>query len=139
MVYGVVAIRNIAVAQGVVTAGNNSLAYVVPDGHAFIFKSLRSNRLPALADQSLSVYLGSGSGGFNDFTAFFDLIDGGGVDWATWFVMNAGNAVYLYAPVSDIAYWISGAVLPFAPGFTPTRLPASSWPPTLPPPPRPTW
>ena len=124
----VVAIRNFAVAQGVAPAGANTLVYVVPDSHAFIFKSLKIAATAPTPTAVVSLYLGSGSAGANDFFDHFDISSGNPVDFGTWFVMNAGNAVYLYVLEVDITYWISGAVLPYASPPVAHLLPAQEWP-----------
>lgn len=109
-------IRNSCVARGSAPAGANTTVYTVPTSNVFLFKSaVFFNPGAATAQVSIGLIPASGAGAVN--LGANALASNGSLIIQTWVAMNAGDAIYIGCTGSATSYWLSGATLPFVPGF----------------------
>jgi hypothetical protein len=113
------AIRNLCVARGQVAASTLATVYTVPDGFVLLLKDIRINLAIAAADQA--VFLLQAAGGTptvtlaivsTTTTEYF-------ASWSGWLAMNGGDMIGINTVTNGLSYWVSGALLPFAPNTLP--------------------
>lgn len=108
------AIRNAAVAQGVISTTSAVTVYTVPAATALILKSINvSNVGPS--PLTLTVAPDSPTAGAYFLLAYqVNVPSNTNWSWSGWFVMNATDLIQIQISASQATYWLSGAVLPHA-------------------------
>lgn len=106
------AIRNSAVAQGIVADTTFHTVYTVPASTNFILKSILVSQQSGGA-VTVTVTIHDQVSGANIEAALIADAAGQPGSWSGWVVLNTGNTIILNASVANTYYWISGAVLPF--------------------------
>jgi hypothetical protein len=109
-------IRNVAVAQGVLTVTGTSFVYTVPASNALILKfgAVVNNAAEAAAGQ-FGIYHNPGGPGIP--LAVTSLQAYQAALWSGWTVLNAGDQLYVNSDHQPTPYWFAGAVLPYAVGY----------------------
>lgn len=108
------AIRNSAVARGILTDTAYHTVYTVPASNHFILKSFLANQQSGAA-VTVVVFLNDPVSGANILGAVVQDTAGVPGSWSGWVVLNGGDQIIVQANVANTYYWISGAVLPFGP------------------------
>lgn len=109
------AVRNACVARGTIAAAGGAVVYTVPANTVFLIKSVVLTLQPA-GPTSYLIILKPGDGSVTVFLAEGSLAQSATSLWQGWAAMNAGDVVQINSSVGGLAYWVSGAVLPYVPG-----------------------
>jgi hypothetical protein len=119
-------IRNTCVARGVIAANEYLGVYSIPPGYVLLLKDIRLYCSDAAGSTAnVNIYPSGGSGYLP-----LELVDVPGAAaahaWVGWIALNSGDAIAIQAGTAEVGYWISGALLPYAPS-----LPATGSPPVV--------
>lgn len=109
-------IRNSCVARGVISTTGYFNVYTVPAGYVLLLKNVLLENDQATSatgwirvsstTPSVTLVVWSGS-----------LVSGTCQNWSGWTALNAGDSVSIGASPAPLTYWVSGALLPFNPGY----------------------
>lgn len=102
------------VSRGIAPGTGSSVVYTVPQGFGLILKSVGIQPQTGVA-YSVTGYMEASGGSVG--TVLFQQSPAANVSywWEGWLVLNGGDTFNLIAASSAVSYWISGALLPFAP------------------------
>ena len=107
-------IRNLSFARGHVAADTSNTLYTVPTGYVLLLKSIYI-RPDSTASWFLNVELQGG--GANVYIISVAGVAAANIDWQSWTALNGDDAIVLATNYVGCAYWMAGALLPFAPGL----------------------
>lgn len=107
-------IRNSCVARGTCPASTGVVAYTIPSGNTFLFKSILigSGTTPS---SNCDVYIRNSDSSVFLLLTTFTTDARAHAAWDGWIALNATDQVFITAGATQIVYWLSGAVLPFNP------------------------
>lgn len=109
-------IRNSCVARGLVTAAGLTAIYTVPATTVLLLKDIRLVNNAAGAT-IIDLYLLASDGSAYLDVSTSDIAVNGYASWSGWIAMNAGDILRLNTTAAPCGYWVSGALLPYVPGF----------------------
>jgi hypothetical protein len=105
-------IRNIAVAQGILTTTGGAVLYTVPANNAFIFKWGGFNNLSGVAD-AVTVNIYHPANGAYVQVLNKSIAAGASELLAIWTVLNGGDQITIGVNAQPLHYWLAGALLPY--------------------------
>lgn len=108
------AIRNMCVGRGTCASAQFVTAYTVPEGFAFLLKSVYT-RAAGAADGHITAFVVTQSGAASAIVWDAAVPQTAPPHWEGWLALNAGDYVLIGANTASVNFWVSGAVLPFAP------------------------
>lgn len=108
--------RNACLARGTAPAGTNTILFQVPAGFVCLLKDVVLYRVTGTTT-NFQLYL-QGQDPFGQAPIAVGELATTAVDtWVGWIALNATDVVVLYTDAGDVMYWLSGALLPYAPGL----------------------
>lgn len=111
-----VAIRNSAVAFGVMGAPAATVVYTVPSGFVFLLKNILMSA-PGLPAMTVNAQVGKNSLGIFVLVFYTEVPPLGVLNYSGWTAVNETHDILLSSTVANTAYYVSGALLPFNPAL----------------------
>lgn len=108
-------VRNASVARGYLSATGYTTVYTVPTGFVLLLKNILISQTSGQASTFNFNFVSSGATVNIVWFAATTASDGT-YNWSGWTVLNAGDALRINVGTPTVAYWVSGAVLPYFPG-----------------------
>lgn len=97
-------------------ANAQTLVYTVPTGYVLLFKSAIFTAATA-GTSSVVVQLADSTGADLANLEMGSVSPGAGQLWQGWTALNATDRLFVSPGSIAVYYWLSGALLPFAPGL----------------------
>lgn len=109
--------RNACLGRGVSTLGVNNALFQVPSGFVALVKTIGLIRSGGTSVHC-TVYLQGQNPFGQQYLVDVDLAETPWHNWEGWVALNQSDVVFLYNDSQDVVYWVSGALLPYAPGLS---------------------
>lgn len=109
--------RNACLGRGTAPGGTNTILFQVPAGHVCLLKDAVLQRVSGTTT-NFQLYLQGENPFAQAALAVGELAATTVETWAGWIALNAADVVVLYTDAADVMYWLSGALLPYAPGLS---------------------
>jgi hypothetical protein len=110
----VVAVRNVAVAQGRLTISGYQLVFTVPAANHLILKVAHVFNAATATTITGHVRLQTAAGTSFAILDDFSLAPQAWTTWSGWTVLNPADGIYVQIDGQPVDYWLAGALLPFA-------------------------
>ena len=106
-------VRNSCVARGQTVAGTGKVLYTVPNNFVLLLKDIRVGNIGTVAGNLyLSLHAADGSVALDVYDTA--TVASGLYSWSGWIALNGGDFLYMLHTNAAAAYWLSGALLPYA-------------------------